>query len=142
MRIYISASYAKQEDMRPIRDALAKAGHVVTSSWIGEETTVSEKWRGTSEESRRLRRRLGHKDMAEVFACDLFINDQTIPSVSGGLHCELGMALAMSHLRLYDMQIWTIGEPTPRSPFFEMADRHFLSWQGVMNALEVPYAQS
>lgn len=133
MRIYISASYAKQAELRPIRDTLAAKGHVVTSSWIGEETTIAEKWRG--HEAAFLRRRLGVKDLAEIMACDLFLNDQSVPSVSGGLHCELGMALALAHTRFYDMLIWTVGYPPDnvvRSPFFEMVDRHFPSWDDVL----------
>lgn len=136
MRIYVSASYHRQADLRPIRDKLAAMGHVVTSSWIGEETTIAEKWRGNV--AAFLRRRLGIKDLAEIMACDLFINDQSVPSVSGGLHCELGMALALAHTRFYEMQIWTVGYPPEgitRSPFFEMVDRHYENWDKLLEAL-------
>jgi hypothetical protein len=134
VRIYLSASYKRQQDLRPYRDRLVAAGHVVTSSWIDEDTATGQRWQAP--EAAALRRRIGFKDMAEILASDLIISDHTVPSTSGGTHSELGIALAAAMLRFYEMKIWTVGDPQPpRSPFFELADRHFDTWDHIMEEL-------
>ena len=117
MKVYISAGFTSQKRLRQHRDELWKMGHQVISSWL-DETAMPE-----GMDAAAFGKKLAVKDIAEIVAADVLISDTFEPSTTGGLFVELGVALG----RFQHMQVWVVG-PNGRSPFHQLADRHFADW--------------
>jgi len=137
MKVYISAGFTSQKRLRQYRDELWKMGHQVVSSWL-DETAIPE-----GMDTVAFGRKLAVKDIAEIVAADVFVSDNHEPSTTGGLYIELGVALG----RFQHIQVWEVG-PHGRSPFHELMDRRFESWDDLLNhvrsfqviAKEVPFS--
>lgn len=85
-RVYLSARWGRQAEMRSVRDWLQSNGNFrVCASWIDEpEVSTAEHLAAAT-------------DMAEVLACDVFVAFTETPSVgyyTGGRHVELGIAIS------------------------------------------------
>lgn len=132
MKVYISASFTSQKRLRQYRDELWKMGHQVVSSWL-DETAIPANMSPDA-----FIRKLAVKDIAEIVAADVLISDNHEPSTSGGMFIEMGVALG----RFQHIQVWTVG-PKGRSPFHELADRHFDTWEeclAYVRGLQTPAA--
>lgn len=125
MRIYLSGGFDQRERMRGYRDRLWAAKHDIVSSWLDECPPPE------GMDQRMFFKKLGLKDVAELFAADLVIVDFCAPSTSGGRDVEFGIALAR-HQRC---QLWMVGVPPRRSPFHELADREYATWDDALAAL-------
>ena len=125
MKIYLSAGFAARNHLRPIRDRLWSMGHEVVSTWLDE--TARPAAMGLSV----FHRKLGLKDFAEVAAADLLISDHLEPSTSGGRDIEFGIALG----RFQHIQVWIVGTPPKVSPFHELADARFPTWEACLAEL-------
>jgi hypothetical protein len=117
MRIYISGSFVAQQRLRPIAEALRLKGHEIISSWLNEATQPEhlgeDDWQ----------RRLGYKDVAEVFASDCLILDLDEVSTTGGRYVEWGVAChPLSMIKRYTVGVNRAG------CFNQLADAHFDSW--------------
>lgn len=88
MRFYIATQ--KQENARPVRDAIVSAGHIVLSSWIDKEGYAS---LGGGDEHRMAASIMCER---EVYYCDelAVVSEPDGSLVRGGKHRETGMALA------------------------------------------------
>jgi nucleoside 2-deoxyribosyltransferase len=91
LKLYIATSFRNREQARIMRDLLQGFGHVITSRWIDthlEEIDVLTPARQGQE---------ALEDLEDVAAADgvVFVNNTDIPSTSGGMHVEMGYALAL-----------------------------------------------
>lgn len=125
MKVYIAASFAARERLRPIRDQLWKLGHEVVSSWLDE--TVLPK--GMTEEE--FFTQLAVKDLAEVKAADAVIQDTITDSTTGGSHVEFGMALSQLKVK------YVVGKP--RSIFHQLADKQFDNWDDAISYITMTW---
>ena len=124
MKIYLAASFAARQRVRPIRDRLWEMGHDVVSTWLDESVPLPGMSRATFE------RKLGLKDMVESASADLVIADFLTPSTTGGTHTEYGMALG----RFQRQMVWLVG---PRQGVFHyLADEHFDDWTTCLRRLK------
>lgn len=129
MKIYIGASFAGRERLRPIRDQLWQMGHEVVSSWLDEVTKPQ------AMTHQEFYKKLALKDLCELKSADLAIIDLIDPSTTGGRDTELGFALAS----FAGKQVYTVGNPV--SVFHELVDRQFSNWDKVLvflNPKQVP----
>lgn len=123
MKIYIAASFASRERLRPMRDKLWAMGHEVVSTWLDE---VAQPENLTKDE---FYKKLAIKDLAELKSANLAIVDILDPSTSGGRDVELGFALGSFSSK----QIFLVG--TPSSVFHQLVDRVYPSWERLIEAM-------
>lgn len=99
--IYIAAPFLARAEALSLKAELESAGHVVTSTWI---TSHMSEFEGMSEEE--MGREAAH-DAEGVGRCEILILLNNVgPSTSGGMHVELGLALA------WGKQVLVVGEKT------------------------------
>lgn len=99
-RVYLAADFARQAEMREVRDALAAAGVAVTSRWIdvdvttgAEQTMVTDARPGSLEAIRNSDHALD--DLEDVRRADVLVQFTTGEKARGGRHVELGFAIGM-----------------------------------------------
>jgi len=126
MKVYIAATFAERERVRPYQNQLFALGHEVVSSWLNEVRKPE------FLSSKEFKRKLAIKDIVEAYSADLLIQD-TIQS-SGGKNNELGLALGQFH----DKLIWTVGPIT--NIFQELADQQFDDWLELLECLAIKYS--
>lgn len=99
--IYIAAPFHAREEARELKDLLEAAGHVVTSTWI---TSHLDNYADLSSEE--LSHEANH-DAEGVGRCEILIllNNAGL-STMGGMHVELGLAIA------WNKRVMIIGEPS------------------------------
>lgn len=100
MNIYLAARYSRREQLRDLADELRRAGHTITSRWLGESSrpdcgkTPDGRSRIAPPEDREA---FASQDMGDVRAADLVISftesEDAKPS-RGGRHVEFGAAYA------------------------------------------------
>ena len=123
MKIYLAASFANRAVLRPIRDKLWEMGHDVVSTWLDESVPPPGMLQPTFE------RKLGLKDLAESASADLVIADFSVPSTTGGVHVEYGLAIG----RFQRQSVWIIGPL--KGVFHYLADMHFATWAECLHYL-------
>lgn len=122
-RIYIAASFAARERLRPVRDRLFAMGYDVTSSWLDEVAQPEGMDKDTFD------RKLAIKDLVEAGSADILIQDTLTESTTGGSHTEWGIGLA----RFQRQRLYIVG---PRkSVFHQLADRQFDTWEACFEHL-------
>lgn len=97
MKIYLAAPYTRREEMRGYAFELHKAGHSVTSRWVGE-THQDNGVDGVKENEIEFNRRCAMEDIEDIRAADVLIFFSEPPRSSysrGGRHFEMGYALAI-----------------------------------------------
>jgi hypothetical protein len=82
--VYLSAASERQEELRRYRSALEKQEWTVTSSWLDE-------WMRIDYSASQL----AVQDVADIYACDVFVAFADGQYSRGGRHVELGVALAL-----------------------------------------------
>ena len=117
MRIYISASFAARDRLRPIRDQLTVLGYDVTSSWLDEVAPPKEMTKEI------FHKKLALQDLVEAASADLMIQDTLNDSTTGGLHVEWGIGLGRFQRQL----LWVVGPY--KNLFHELADEQFDDWE-------------
>ncbi len=102
MKYYLAAPYNRRDEARRVRAALAEKGYVCTARWIDNHLPSE------SDADNAMRRHEARQDLADIVDSHLVIvlNDRNYPSTSGGLHLEMGYALALR------LPVLLIGEPT------------------------------
>jgi hypothetical protein len=117
MRIYLAACYPHAVRMQTYRADIESLGHQVTSRWIDNQHNVD----GTGDPVTK--GRFAMEDAQDVLSSDCFITFTEVlgqaPSVSGGRHVELGMALVHPNVK----RILVIG---PRENIFHWIDEQSL----------------
>ena len=118
MKIYLSAKYSAQQDMRDIRDVIVESGrHTVVSRWLNEHEDVS---------TNREMELAASRDFTDVKLADLFILDTFDEDPRAGREVEFGMALGLG------IEVWIVG---PRRNIFHHLVPQFDSWLGVLDSL-------
>ena len=87
LRVYLSARWQRQEEMRGVRTRLESLGVKVNASWLDEKI------------GDRTEREAAEIDVNEVSSADILIAFTETPEVgyyTGGRHVELGVAIALS----------------------------------------------
>ncbi len=69
MKVYIGAQFESRMRIRPFAEQLWHLGHTITSTWLHETA------RPKSMAHEEFMKKLGGKDLAEINAADLFIQD-------------------------------------------------------------------
>jgi len=97
--IYIAGPFDQRDQAKLVKDALEKEGHVVTSTWITSHLDALDEIDPETAEREALH------DLLAIRRADLvvFLNGQ---STSGGMHVEMGYAIAAGK------PILLVGEPT------------------------------
>lgn len=127
MKVYIAASFASRERLRPYADALWKMGYEVVSSWLDE---VSKPPFMMDDE---FNKKLALKDLCELSSADIVIVDTIQRSSTGGSDTEYGFGMGQFHRK----SVWVVGPK--RSVFHQLCDRHFNTWYEALNAFaELP----
>lgn len=122
-RIYIAASFAARERLRPVRDKLFALGYDVTSSWLDEVARPEGMDQATFD------RKLAIKDLVEAGSADILIQDTLTESTTGGSHTEWGIGLG----RFQRQRLYIVG---PRkSVFHQLADMQFITWEACFEYL-------
>lgn len=91
MKVYLAASFAAKTRMREIRDDLHYWGYSVTSRWIDSDgegipgKDIAARYRESREEAIK-----DLRDIAEADAVAIFTD---VPSTTGAMYVELGMAI-------------------------------------------------
>ena len=124
MRIYISASFAARDRLRPMRDRLLALNYDVTSSWLNEVSRPP----NMSEEI--FHKKLALQDLVEATSADLMIQDTLTDSTTGGLHVEWGLGLGRFQRQL----LWLVGPY--KNLFHRLADEQFDSWEDLLEWLD------
>lgn len=122
VRIYIAGSFIDQQALRDPADQLWKLGHEITGSWLHE---VAKPEVLTTEE---FKRKLALKDIAEIYAADLIIQDNR--RSSGGKNAEWGIGLGQFQKKL----LWLVGKPS--HVFHYLADKQFENWEECIECLK------
>lgn len=98
MKIYLAARYSRNPEMRLCRDALAAAGHIVTSRWIDqhegelEESFTPERLDAEPEFCGRFAR----VDVDDLVSADIVVSfTGNGGGGKGGRHVEFGIAAAL-----------------------------------------------
>jgi len=127
-KVYLAAPFARQAEMRKIREQLHGLDCYVTSRWLDER-----------ESPLKPPEQAAYHDLADIAACDTFIQFTNPPANKhypdglymseynprGGMHVEFGYALARGK------EIWVVGY---RENIFHhlLNVRFFKSWAQVM----------
>src|SRR5215813_3041387 len=93
-RIYVAARFSDRIRLRPVASKLRKAGHAVTSSWLGQ--------RRPTPEAHRDRVTIARRDLHDVRSADLVLVVLDRPENHGGRATELGYALGRG------IEVWSI----------------------------------
>ena len=97
MKIYLSARFARQAELRVYRSELTAMGHTVTSRWLDEETLNDDGislpgcWTFPVPE-------IAENELDDLYAADCLVAFTEPPRVGpmrGGRHVEFGIALGM-----------------------------------------------
>ncbi len=100
MDVYIAGPFNKRRELKEIRQRLFERGIGSTSSWIDSHLeefdcmTPESKWKEAKQ------------DLLDVHRADGMVFCNLGQSTSGGMHLEMGFALAKGK------PIWLLGEPT------------------------------
>lgn len=86
MRIYLTARWARREEMKSVRNKLTEAGHEVTSRWLDEVDGTDPKHAADID--------LVDIDDSQVLLC--FSELPEVGYTTGGRHVEIGYAIANS----------------------------------------------
>lgn len=128
MKIYTAASFTEQGRIRQFKEPLFKMGHSVIATWLEEQVKPA----GMTDE--QFGRKMAAKDLQEVAAADCVILDTESPSKTSGKMIEVGFALAKHKL------IYTVGPVIPNAIFLLLADKHFLSWDELLEHFKVNHS--
>jgi hypothetical protein len=90
MKVYIAGSFSAQLALRDVRDLMVPYVDV-TSSWLDEPTIEAHEGDRADWEKRAR----GNEDYLDIERSDAVAVFTSVPSTSGGLHLETGLALAM-----------------------------------------------
>lgn len=116
MRIYIAHNFAARIVLREVKEKLEELGHEVTSTWIWDDSHISEK---NAEES-------AVTDLADIERADWLwlFTDQFAERSGKGKFLELGYALRAGKL------ICLVGEDQDSSVFYHLPNlRHAKGWE-------------
>lgn len=125
MKIYLAAQFESRKRVRKWAHRMWDLGHEVVSSWINETT----KPEGMTHAD--FMKKLAMKDIAEIQAADVLIQDTFKMSVRGGAATEFGLALHSFQTK----EVWVVGPL--RSVFHYLCDRHFKTWPDCIAALKL-----
>lgn len=86
-RIYLSARFERQQELRAVRNALIGYGHEVPCAWLLEEEDV---------QSNHERRTAAHRCVDDIAACEVFVafTEFGRREERGSRFVELGLAIA------------------------------------------------
>ena len=115
MKIYVAGSFIDQSILRDEANAIWKAGHVVTGTWLQE---ISRSPHISSDEHKR---KIAIKDLVETREADLIVLDNR--RRRGGKNVEWGIAISQFQNKLLVL----IGEPS--NVFHYLADYTFTTWE-------------
>lgn len=90
-RIYLAASFRRQEEMKRVREVLSEYNYEVFGSWLDEDPTLD--GRLTLDQKRKV----GDKCIYEILRASIvavFIDDSKTDNGRGGYQVEFGYALA------------------------------------------------
>ena len=124
MKIYLAGQFESQKRIRKEAHKVWALGHDVVSSWLNEVIKPA------NMPHREFMKKLAMKDIAEVNAADLLIQDTIKMSIRGGAATEFGLALHS----FQNKQVWVVGPL--RSVFHYLCDRHFNNWKECLAALK------
>lgn len=110
MKIYLASRFERQTELRVYAGQLRAAGHIVTARWLVEESDVVLKSGWASDPNVLIK--FAQADLKDIEDCDLFAVFTHDGMARGGMHVELGYALA------FNKRVMVIG---PRPTLF-----HFL----------------
>jgi hypothetical protein len=88
--VYIAASFDTADAVRTLRDQLQNYVNV-TSSWCEEPPLVADDYREKPIEARYR----ANEDLLDIERSEIVAVFTDVPSTTGGLHVELGLALAL-----------------------------------------------
>ena len=110
MKIYLSSRYDRRLEMLLLTEALTRAGHLVISSWLGQENDAVDAWEAPA---------LAEKDLREVAECDVCVHFAESPgtpgAARGGRLVELGAAAALGK------RLIIVGRCKPENIFHRLA---------------------
>lgn len=96
-KIYLAAKFARQDEMKKVREILSEAGFEVTSRWL-DEITMDAKTVTPGDFKAELNEHVALVDLVDIRRADAFLTF-TEPNGSqnkgGGRHWEMGYAYAM-----------------------------------------------
>ena len=118
MNIYLAGRFSAGHRLRVIRRQLEDLGHVVTSTWLDESSSLSfEKL--TDDE----RRRFAARDLVDVRRSQILALDLLLPPSRGGCEVEFGFALSSPRYKT----TYIVG--APRNIFHFLAAKTFGTWE-------------
>jgi hypothetical protein len=136
MRIYIAAKFSANERLRHERDRIHRLGlGTVISTWL-DKTDVTNDSTIPVEVAEDEALKEAQRDLFEVVCADLIIVDTEGPTRRGGRESEYGAGLALRFWK-NSPRVWSVGPRWThgKNIFLTLVDRHFLSWDDVLDAL-------
>jgi hypothetical protein len=127
MKIYVSGTFTRQAQLRPIADKLRQFGHELTSTWLYEAKRPAHFNTAVHNLA------LADKDVAEVFAADCIILDLDGDSTTGGRYTEWGVTCHPTSLQLR----YVVGGKGKDGVFLAKAHRRFETWDELFAYFEV-----
>jgi len=128
MKLYLSASYVRKQELRGYRSRLENLGHVITSEWLNEPEYGDDGY--TMKEGPDYLF-LANRDVVDIELSEGFVAFTEAPGgyPRGGRHVEYGIAIAMKK------ELFVVGyrenafHHLPDVRFFDNFD-HFEKWYG------------
>lgn len=121
MKIYLAGRYGRRDQLRDVREELARLGHTVTSRWLDTDWQRNADG-GSSVAPAEERARHCLIDLDDVLAADCIINFTEEPDSPhgkrGGRHVEFGAALQAGHRLIVVGWRENIFHHHPRVEFF------------------------
>ena len=125
MNIYLAGRFSAGPRLRVIRLRLQDLGHVVTSTWLDESSSLSFEKLTDGQRKRFAARDLFDVGRAQILALDLLLE----PS-RGGCEVEFGFALSAPRYKT----TYIVG--APRNIFHFLATETFNSWEELICHVE------
>ena len=118
MNIYLAGRFSAGPRLREIRRQLQDLGHVVTSTWLDESSSLS--FEKLTDEQRRS---FAERDLFDVGRSQVLALDLLLPPSRGGCEVEFGFVLSSPRYKT----TYIVG--APRNIFHFLAAKTFNTWE-------------
>ena len=118
MNIYLAGRFSAGPRLRVIRRQLEDLGHVVTSTWLDESSSLS-----FEKLTDKQRREFAARDLFDVGRAQVLALNLLLPPSRGGCEVEFGFALSSPRYKT----TYIVG--APRNIFHFLAAKTFNTWE-------------
>ena len=130
MNIYLAGRFSAGPRLREIRTQLENLGHVVTSTWLDEPSSLS-----FEKLTDKQRREFAARDLFDVGRAQVLALDLLLPPSRGGCEVEFGFALSSPRYKT----TYIVG--APRNIFHFLAAKTFNTWEELICHVEKQTSQ-